>query len=120
MADDPLIQAAETFTLIGVLLAFLLFARLAVKAKSTGQFRFQLSIFMLIWVVAETPHIMSSLGLLSTAGFETFGLTFHMLSMAAFAFFVGAKSYRFLHFHPPLPVGANPGLGLPEVEGLKP
>ena len=96
MSNDPLLQLMETFNLIGVLLAFAIFTRLAIKGKSLGSFRFQLSLFILVWVIAELPHIASTLNLVSTEGYETFGLTFHMLSMTAFAFFLGAKSYNFL------------------------
>ena len=96
MADDPIVLAAETFTLIGVLLAAAIFARLAIKAKSTGSFRFQLSVFILIWVAAEIPHIAESIGLISVGSFDEFGLALHMTSMAAFAIFVGLKSYGFL------------------------
>src|SRR5712692_157292 len=109
MAIDVLVQIAETFTLVGVLLAFAIFARLALKAKSTGSFRFQLSIFILIWVVAEVPHIAETLGLISVGSFEDFGLAVHMISMAAFALFVGLRSYGFLRMrplptlHPPAP-----------------
>ena len=103
MAEDLLVQAVETFSLIGVLVAFVIFARLAVKARAIGKFRFQLSIFMLVWVLAEVPHTVSTLGLISTAGYEDIGLTFHMLSMAAFAVFIGAKSFSFARIHSPLP-----------------
>ena len=94
----------ESFNLVGLLLAFFVFMALAIKAKSLGSFRFQLSIFMLLWVLAEAPHIAETLGLLSPTGYELYGLTFHMTSMLLFALFVGAKSYRFLR---------TPSLSLP-------
>ncbi len=100
MAEDLLVQALETFSLVGVLVAFVIFARLAVKARAIGKFRFQLSIFMLIWAIAEVPHIVSTLGLISVEGYGDIGLTFHMLSMAAFALFVGARSFKFARFEP--------------------
>ena len=96
MAEDPLVETMELFTGLGLILAFLVFTRLAIKAKGTGSFRFQLSIFMLIWVMAEIPRVANSLGIISTAGFGLYGLAFHMISMFTFALFVGAKSYLFL------------------------
>ena len=121
MPDYPLIQAMETFSLLGVLLAFLVFTRLAVKARSLGSFRFQLSLFMLIWVLAEAPHIAGTLGLISSVGYEGYGLTFHMLSMMAFALFMGAKSYNFLRT--PLHITAQASAPLqpqPGTEGIQP
>ena len=100
MTDDLIVQIAETFTLLGVLLAFAIFARLALKAKSIGGFRFQLSLFILVWVIAEVPHITETLGLTSVGSFGDFGLAVHMVSMAAFAMFVGLRSYGFLKMKP--------------------
>ena len=50
MADDAVIAVFETFNLVLILLAFVIFTRLAFKGKSLGNFRFQLSIFLLIWL----------------------------------------------------------------------
>ena len=113
MADDPLFLIAETFTLVGVLVAFAIFARLALKARSLGSFRFQLSIFILIWAIAEVLHIAESLGLASQGSLDDLGLGIHMVSMAAFAIFLGSKSYGFLRIRP-LP----PLLPLPKPQGV--
>jgi hypothetical protein len=103
LADDPIVLAAELFTSIVIVLATIVFARLAVKSRSLGSLRFQLSIFILIWVAAELPHIAGSLGIIDETSYQTLGLTFHFLSMAAFALFVGARSFQFLagHSKPP-------------------
>ncbi len=101
MTEDLIVQIGETFTLLGVLLAFVIFARLALKAKSIGSFRFQLSIFILVWVIAEFPHIAETLGLISVGSFEDLGLALHMVSMAAFSVFVGSRSYGFLRMSVP-------------------
>src|SRR5437879_8138191 len=84
MALDDVIAIFETFNLVMILVAFAVFARLAFKGKSLGKFRFQLSIFLLIWVLSEIPHIAGSLGLVATAGYEDFGLYLHALSMGVF------------------------------------
>jgi len=105
---------AETFTLVGVLLAAIIFGRLAVKAPSIGSFRFQLSIFILIWVTAEVPHIAETIGVIAVGSFDLFGLAVHMVSMAAFAFFVGVRSYVFLRVKPvqPIPPMPRPPTGI--------
>jgi hypothetical protein len=99
LADDPIVVAAELFTSIVIVLAAIVFARLAIKSRSLGNLRFQLSIFILIWVAAELPHIAGSLGIIDETSYQTLGLTFHFLSMAAFAIFVGARSFQFLAGH---------------------
>ena len=104
MAADPTIAIFETFNLLLILIAFAIFARLAFRGKSLGNFRFQLSVFLLIWVISEMPHIGESIGLLSPTGYEDTGLYLHAASMAVFAIFVGWRSLRFLSFHPPAPI----------------
>ncbi|TMI21826.1 hypothetical protein E6H31_04375 [Candidatus Bathyarchaeota archaeon] len=101
MASDPIIAMFETFNLALILIAFAIFTRLAFKGKSIGSFRFQLSIFLLIWVISETPHIAESIGFLAATGYEDTGLYLHAASMTVFAIFVGWRSLRFLTIHPP-------------------
>ena|SRR2546426_11761504 len=104
MATDPIITMFETLNLVLILIAFAIFSRLAIKGKSLGSFRFQLSIFLQIWVISEVPHIGESIGLLTAGGYEDTGLYLHAASMAVFAMFVGWRSLRFLSFHPPAPI----------------
>jgi hypothetical protein len=101
MESDPVIAMLETFNLVLILIAFAIFARLALKGKSLGSFRFQLSIFLLIWVISEIPHIAENIGILAATGYEDIGLYLHAASMAVFALFVGWRSIRFLSPHPP-------------------
>ena len=91
-------SAGETFTLIGIFLAAVIFARLALKGKNLGRFRFQLSIFILIWAAAELPQAAATLGLISDTDYATLGLFVHMMSMAAFAVFVGIKSIDYFRY----------------------
>ncbi len=108
MAEDPVVRAFETFSLLGVLLAFIIFTRLAVIAKKHGIFRLQLCAFILLWVLGEIPHIASTLGLVSTTGYEGAGLALHDLSMATFALFVGARYFNLLRaFHRKSPMGRD-------------
>jgi len=104
MASDPIIAMFETFNLVLILIAFAIFTRLAFKGKSLGSFRFQLSIFLLIWVISEIPHIAESIGFLAATGYEDTGLYLHAASMAVFAIFVGSRSLRFFFVHPPPPI----------------
>jgi apolipoprotein N-acyltransferase len=113
-----IIDVFEIFSLILILVAFALFARLAIKGKSLGSFRFQLSIFMLIWVLSEIPHIFSTLGLIDTASYSDIGLYLHATSMAVFALFVGWRSIKFLAIHPTPPAG-EVSVATKRPEGLR-
>jgi len=116
MAVD-IIDTFETFNLVLILVAFAIFARLAIRGKSLGNFRFQLSIFLLIWVLSEIPHIAESLGLIVTTGYDDIGLYLHALSMGVFALFVGWRSIKFATLHPTpastvLPIPKEPAKGI--------
>ena len=95
----------ETINLVLILFAFAVFIRLALKGKSLGSFRFQLSIFLLIWVISEIPHIAGSLGLIATTGYQDIGLYLHAASMGVFALFVGWRSIKIATLHPAPPTG---------------
>src|SRR5260370_31945006 len=99
MAFD-IIDVFETFSLIMIMAAFAIFARLAIKGKSLGSFRFQLSIFLLIWVLSEIPHIGETLGLSSTASYSDIELYLHALPMAVFARFIGWTSLMLVTVRP--------------------
>ena len=101
MAEDLLTTGMEVFTLAGILVAAAIFARLAIKAKSVGSFRFQLSAFILIWAFAESLYVGQDLGFFSASGLDTLGLAFHFVSMAVFAVFVGTRSFKFFRAKPP-------------------
>jgi|SRR2546429_2865145 len=116
MALD-IVETFETFDLILILVAFAIFARLAIRGKSLGNFRFQLSIFLLIWVLSEIPHIAESLGLIVNSGYDDIGLYLHALSMGVFSLFVGWRSIRFATLHPTpassvLPIPKEPAKGI--------
>src|SRR2546427_10397264 len=104
MASDPIIAMFETFNLVLILIAFAIFTRLAFKGKSLGSFRFQLSIFLLIWVISEVPHIGESIGLLTAGGGKDTGLYLHPSSIAGFSMLVGPEALQCLSFPPPPPL----------------
>src|SRR2546426_6619438 len=101
MATDPIITMFETLNLVLILIAFAIFSRLAIKGKSLGSFRFQLSIFLQIWVISEVPHIGESIGLLTAGGDEDTRVYLHAASIAGFCLFVGVGCVQFPFFPPP-------------------
>jgi hypothetical protein len=88
------------------------------KGRSLGTFRFQLALFLLIWVLSEIPHIAGTLGLIQTVGYTDIGLYLHATCMGVFALFVGLRSIKFLTIHPTLPTGAA-SLPTEPPKGLK-
>ena len=81
---------------IVLIIALLLFLRLGIKAKSIRSVQAELSIFIIIWVVAELLRAMLLLGIIQTnPTIEVLGITVHTLSMIAFGIFVVFRFYRY-------------------------
>ena len=94
------VTVMEFFTLGGIIVSGGIFTRLAIKSKSIGSFRFQLSLFILVWVASEVPYVLQTLGLIDATPYDSFGLAAHMTSMAIFAIFVGIRSANFARVKP--------------------
>ena len=81
---------------IVLIIALLLFLRLGIKARSIRSVQAELSIFIIIWVVAELLRAMLLLGIIQTnPTIEVLGITVHTLSMIAFGIFVVFRFYRY-------------------------
>ena len=76
-------------------IAFILFARLAIKSKTIRSLQAQLSIFILIWDVAELLRSLLLLNVISaSASLQLLGLEIHTVAMVAFGTFMLVRFYR--------------------------
>jgi hypothetical protein len=75
-----------SFGIILVLLssALIIFGAIALKSRKITSFQFQISIFILIWIVGELAAFLQGLGLLGTISDEL-GMQVHLLSMIFFS-----------------------------------
>lgn len=88
------LQILEGIIFSGLIFAFILYLYLALKAKSYKSLEFQLSIFLIIWIIAEALRVMEYMGFIEgNQNLSLLGLFIHTISMVLFAFFI---SYRFL------------------------
>lgn len=81
---------ADFLTLILLLVGMAIFGYLAVVSKSIKKFQFQISVFILIWVVGEIASQLQSFGAISDR-FAEVGLEIHLVSMVFFAILVWAR-----------------------------
>jgi hypothetical protein len=80
---------------IALAIAFILFARLAIKSKSISSLQAQLSIFILIWDIAELLRSLLLLNVISASpSLQLFGLELHTFAMVAFGVFIISRFYR--------------------------
>lgn len=89
------IVPVEVGILIGVLIAFVLFVRMAVSAGTVRSLQFQLAGFLSIWAISEAPRVLNSIGAVNLSAYSLYGTIIHTSSMVAFAIFI---TYRFSRF----------------------
>ena len=90
-----IIVPVEIGILVGVLIALVLFVRMALSAGTVRSLQFQLAGFLSIWTVSEVPRVLNSIGALDLSAISLYGTVTHTASMVAFAIFI---VYRFSRF----------------------
>lgn len=91
-----IIVPVEIGILIGVLVAFVLFVRLAILAKTVRSLQFQLAVFLSIWTISEIPRVLNSIGAIDLSPIQLYGAMVHTVSMVAFGLFIGYRFSRFV------------------------
>jgi hypothetical protein len=87
-------DAATYLVPVALAVAFILFARLAIVSKSLRTLQAQLSIFILIWIVAELLRSLLLLNVISASlAMQTLGLEIHTAAMVAFGAFMLSRYY---------------------------
>ncbi len=88
-------QAAETLSLVLIVLSLLVVAFLSYRVKTVKSFQFEMFIFVLVLLLAEVPRILDTLGFIQTASVEGVGLLLHTASMIFLAGFIMIRVFRF-------------------------
>ena len=86
----------EVGILIGVLVAFILFVRLAILAGTVRSLQFQLALFLSIWTISEVPRVLNSIGAIDLSPIALYGAMIHTVSMVLFGLFIGYRFSRFV------------------------
>jgi hypothetical protein len=94
-------------------IALILFLVLAIQAKTIKSLQAQLSIFLVIWAVAELLRSLLTIGIISaTLQNELIGLEVHTVAMLAFGFFMIFRFYRVTSKANEIPKDWFVGIGL--------
>ena len=90
------IVPVEIGILIGVLLSFVLFVRLALSAGTVRSLQFQLALFLSIWTISEIPRVLDSIGTIDLSPIRLYGAVVHAVGMVLFGLFIGYRFSRFV------------------------
>lgn len=98
---SPVLALASNYTLYLLLAALGIFVWLAWSSPRLNSFRFQISIFILIWIVGELVTTLYESGSFDLpAEYHDLGMQIHFVSMILFSSIIFTRfylSYRSLH-----------------------
>ena len=95
LAVSDISSALRNLVPVMLVVALVLFARLAIKSKSLSSLQSQLSVFLMIWIVAELLRALLAVGLIAaTSTLQILGFEIHTAAMVAFGGFLIFRFYR--------------------------
>jgi hypothetical protein len=84
----------DNITPILLFVALGIFIRLAIISKNVRTFQFQISIFIIIWILGEMAGILQDNGILNLSSFQSsVGLEIHVVSMVFFSVMLWLRYY---------------------------
>ena len=84
----------NNITLILLLIALTMFAWLAVRSRSIRSFQFQISIFIVVWILGELVNTLGENGIaIFSSLYEDIGLQVHLVSMILFTIMLWVRFY---------------------------
>jgi hypothetical protein len=88
-------QAGGFVSLVLITTSFIVLALAARRIRVLRSFQVEMFIFGIVLFAAESPHILSTLGIIDVSSFEVDGLALHSVSMVILA---GLVAYRIRGF----------------------
>jgi hypothetical protein len=83
----------EKSTIFLLLVSLALFSWSAISAKSLRKFQFQMSIFIIIWIVGEIIRFLHEENISTLFGMHDLGTVLHTIAMAFFSLMLWIRFY---------------------------
>jgi bacteriorhodopsin len=93
MIVDALISAFGSLTLVLLVIALGIFVWLTAMSRKIRSFQFQISIFILIWIIGEIIDLLGEEGVIELFSNSEFGMYVHVLAMAIFSGMIWVRFY---------------------------
>jgi hypothetical protein len=87
------LYSLDVLTLTLLLIALSIFALIAVRSKNVRTFQFQISIFIVIWILGEAANTLQASGLILPRNLQNFGMQIHLVSMVFFGIMLWVRFY---------------------------
>lgn len=93
MSDYLLSGSAVGLTFVLLIIAMGLFVWLTLRSKGIRSFQFQLSLFIVIWILGEIAGLLQGVGAVNLIASVETGLYIHVTAMALFAVMLWTRFY---------------------------
>jgi uncharacterized membrane protein SirB2 len=93
MIEDMAFSSFGSLTLILLVIALGIFVWLTARSRNIKSFQFQISMFILIWVIAEIIDLLGEEGVIELFSTSDIGMYVHVLAMAMFSAMIWIRFY---------------------------
>ena len=93
MTGSGILFSIDNTTLALLSVAIIIFSLLAAKSKNIKSFQFQISLFIIIWIIGEIADVLQDANIIEFSNLENVGLEIHLASMAFFALMLWLRFY---------------------------
>jgi bacteriorhodopsin len=93
MIEDVLLSSFESLTLILLVIALGIFMWLTARSRNIKTFQFQISIFIIIWIIGETIDLLGEEGIIQLFSTSEIGMYVHVVAMAMFSAMIWIRFY---------------------------
>ena len=93
MIEDMGFSSFGSLTLILLVIALGIFAWLTARSSNIKSFQFQISVFILIWIIAEIIDLLGEEGVIELFSTSDIGMYVHVLAMAMFSAMIWIRFY---------------------------
>jgi bacteriorhodopsin len=93
MIEDVLLSSFGSLTLILLVIALGIFVWLTARSRNIKTFQFQISIFIVIWIIGEIVDLLGEEGVIQLFSTSEIGMYVHVVAMAMFSAMIWIRFY---------------------------
>jgi len=92
MTENVLFSSFGNLTLVLLIIAFGIFVWLTAKSRNIRSFQFQISLFIVIWIIGEIVDLLGDEGVINLSS-NDLGMYIHVMAMGMFSAMIWIRFY---------------------------
>ena len=93
MSENEILNSIDGLTPILLLIALGIFGWLTARSRNLKSFQFQVSLFIVIWIIGEIAELLGEEGIIPFFSSSEIGMYIHALAMAMFSAMLWLRFY---------------------------